>query len=102
MDFPMEAFFDEPYFTGSDGTNAEIEMYGEIKPITVIADFNIEMETADGYQAATGYTGIFDVSKEVYDFAESGKTTFNYDGKRFLIIQKKPVNSGVYQVVAEA
>lgn len=93
--FPMEEMFDafgEPaYMPGFADPN-----------ITVIPNFNIEIETDQGFQSATGYTGIFSVSQDIYDFCKSSETQFTYGGKTFRVVQKKPVDAGVYEVVAEA
>lgn len=70
-------------------------------PIDVIADFDPDIEIFEGEKLKVGYVGIFDLTASVYNQVKTGDT-FTLNGRTFQITEKKPPNSGVYQVVGES
>lgn len=93
--FPMEEMFD------AFGEEAALHTNLGIVPFETIANFNLEFQTDNGFETATGYVGQFDVDADIYDLMTL-QSRFDYKGKTFQVVQKKPVDAGVYQVVAEA
>lgn len=93
--FPTEclfATFGEPAVFHSPQGDVAIE---------VMANFEVDVQSTNDIDFATGYVGVFDVTAEIYEQMQSG-SQFSFQGKRFEVLQKKPPDSGVYQVEAMA
>ena len=70
--------------------------------IEIIPDFNLDLEQIYGEQMPTGYVGIFEVMKEVFEQVTTGEKIL-YEGKHFEVIYKEafPKNKG-YKLQVEA
>lgn len=93
--FPTEclfATFGEPAVFHSPQGDVSIE---------VMANFEVEVQSTHGIEFATGYVGVFDVTAEIYAQMQVD-SQFSYQGMLFEVLQKKPSDSGVYQVEAMA